>query len=156
MISLIVAYDKNRGIGKDNQLVWKQSADLKRFKDITSGKTLVMGRKTFESIGRPLPNRNNIVLTKTRSEIPGVIVINDIEQITDKDYFVIGGSEIYKLFLDYVDEIYATLIDCEIEADSWFPQIDMSIWNIQNQEFYKKDEKNQHDYTFIKFVRKKI
>jgi dihydrofolate reductase len=156
MISLIVAYDKNRGIGKDNQLVWKQSADLKRFKDITSGKTVVMGRKTFESIGRPLPNRNNIVLTKTRSQIPGVIVISDIEQITEKEYFVIGGSEIYKLFIDYVDEIYATLIDCEIDADSWFPQIDMDNWNIQNQEFYKKDEKNHHDYAFIKFVRKKI
>ena len=156
MISLIVAYDKNRGIGKDNQLVWRQSADLKRFKEITSGKTVVMGRKTFESIGKPLPNRNNIVLTKTRSQIPGVISISDIEQITEKEYFVIGGSEIYKLFIDYVDEIYATLIDCEIDADSWFPQIDMDNWNIQNQEFYKKDEKNQHDYTFIKFVRKKI
>jgi dihydrofolate reductase len=115
-----------------------------------------MGRKTFESIGKPLPNRNNIVLTKTRSQIPGVIVINDIKQITEKEYFVIGGSEIYKLFIDYVDEIYATLIDCEIDADSWFPQIDMNNWNIQNQEFYKKDEKNHHDYTFIKFVRKKI
>jgi dihydrofolate reductase len=156
MISLIVAYDKNRGIGKDNQLVWRQSADLKRFKEITSGKTVVMGRKTFESIGKPLPNRNNIVLTKTRSQIPGVILISDIEQITEEEYFVIGGSEIYKLFIDYVDEIYATLIDCEIDADSWFPQIDMDNWNIQNQEFYKKDEKNQHDYTFIKFVRKKI
>jgi dihydrofolate reductase len=156
MISLIVAYDKNRGIGKDNQLVWRQSADLKRFKEITSGKTVVMGRKTFESIGKPLPNRNNIVLTKTRSQIRGVISISDIEQITEKEYFVIGGSEIYKLFLDYVDEIYATLIDCEIDADSWFPQIDMDNWHIQNQEFYKKDEKNQHDYTFIKFVRKKI
>lgn len=156
MIRLIVAYDRNRGIGKDNQLVWKQSADLKRFKDITSGKTVVMGRKTFDSIGKPLPNRNNIVLTRTKFEIPGVNVITDIEQITDKEYFVIGGSEIYNLFLDRADEIYLTIIDCEIDADCWFPKIDMDIWNIQNQEFYKKDEKNQHDYTFIKFVRKKI
>ena len=155
MIRLIVAYDRNRGIGKDNQLVWKQSADLKRFKDITSGKTVVMGRKTFDSIGKPLPNRNNIVLTRTKFEIPGVNVITDIEQITDKEYFVIGGSEIYNLFLNRADEIYVTIIDCEIDADCWFPKIDMDIWNIQNQEFYKKDEKNQHDYTFIKFVRKK-
>jgi dihydrofolate reductase len=156
MITIIVAYDKNRGIGKDNTLVWKQSADLKRFKELTSNKTVVMGRKTFNSIGKPLPNRKNIVLSRNNLEIPGVENINDINQIKDTDYIVIGGSEIYKLFIDSADEILATLIHCEIDADCYFPQIDMNFWSIQNQEFYKKDEKNQYDYTFIKFVRKKL
>ena len=154
MITIIVAYDKNLAIGKDNQLVWKQSADLKRFKELTLHKTVVMGRKTFESIGKPLPNRTNIVISKTNFDIPGVQVVNSIQDIKENDFVVIGGSEIYKLFIESASVILATLIDCEIDADCHFPQIDMNIWSIENREFHKKDEKNQFDYTFIKFVRK--
>jgi dihydrofolate reductase len=154
MITIIVAFDNNFAIGKDNKLVWKQSNDLKRFKELTLGKTVVMGRKTYDSIGCPLPKRNNIVLSRNKSEIPGVKVINDISQITDTNYCVIGGSEIYKLFIDRADEILATLIDCKIEADSWFPKISYDDWYIYEMKKFSKDEKNQYDYTFIKFLRK--
>lgn len=156
MITIIVAFDNNYAIGEDNKLVWKQSNDLKRFKELTLGKTVVMGRKTYDSIGRPLPNRNNIVLSRSKLEIPGVKIINEISEITETDYCVIGGSEIYKLFIDKADEILVTLIDCEIEADSWFPKIYTNDWSIKEQESFSKDEKNQYDYTFIKYVRKKI
>lgn len=156
MISIIVAYDKNLAIGKDNQLVWKQSNDLKRFKELTTGKTIVMGRKTFESIGKPLPDRKNIVLSRKKIEIPGVEVIDDIDRISDSDYIVIGGSEIYKLFINKVDTIFATEIDCEIDADSWFPSINKQDWNIVFKQKHLKDEKNQYDYEFINFVRKNL
>ncbi len=150
MISIIVAYDKNRAIGKDNKLCWRQSNDLKRFKELTTDKTVVMGRKTFESIGKPLPNRKNIVLTRQRVEIDGVEVvtsISDIKEIKD-DIFIIGGGEIYKLFLDVADRIYATEIDCEIEADTWFPEIGNN-WKIIKSEKNNLDDKNQFNYDFV-------
>ena len=116
MINIIVAYDKNLAIGKDNTLVWRQSADLKRFKELTSGHTVVMGRKTFESIGRPLPNRRNIVITRQDIKIDGVEIINSIDDIKNikEDIFIIGGGEIYKSCLILADRIFATEIDCEM------------------------------------------
>lgn len=150
MISIIVAYDKNRAIGKDNKLCWRQSNDLKRFKELTTDKTVVMGRKTFESIGKPLPNRKNIVLTRQRVEIDGVEVVSSITDIKDikDDIFIIGGGEIYKLFLDVADRIYATEIDCEIEADTWFPEIGNN-WKIIKSEKNNLDDKNQFNYNFV-------
>jgi dihydrofolate reductase len=154
MINIIVAYDRNLAIGKDNTLVWKQSADLKRFKEITTGFPVVMGRKTFESIGRPLPNRRNIVITRQDIKIDGVEIINSIEDIKNikEDIFIIGGGEIYKSCLILADKIYATEIDCEIEADTWFPNIDNS-WKIESVQEFKADEKNQYDYKFINYVK---
>jgi len=153
MISIIVAYDKNKAIGKDNKLCWKQSADLKRFKELTTSKTVVMGRKTFESIGRPLPNRRNIVLTRQDINIDGVEVINSIEDIKniEGDIFIIGGGEIYKSCLILADRIFATEIDCEIEADTWFPDFD---WISESIEKYDADEKNEFNYTFINYVKR--
>jgi dihydrofolate reductase len=150
MISIIVAYDKNRAIGKDNKLCWRQSNDLKRFKELTTDKTVVMGRKTFESIGKPLPNRKNIVLTRQRVEIDGVEVVSSITDIKDikDDIFIIGGGEIYKLFLDVADRIYATEIDCKIEADTWFPEIGNN-WKIIKSEKNNLDDKNQFNYNFV-------
>lgn len=150
MISIIVAYDKNRAIGKDNKLCWRQSNDLKRFKELTTDKTVVMGRKTFESIGKPLPNRKNIVLTRQRVEIDCVEVVSSITDIKDikEDIFIIGGGEIYKLFLDVADRIYATEIDCEIEADTWFPEIGNN-WKIIKSEKNNLDDKNQFNYNFV-------
>ena len=150
MISIIVAYDKNRAIGKDNKLCWRQSNDLKRFKELTTDKTVVMGRKTFESIGKPLPNRKNIVLTRQRVEIDCVEVVSSITDIKDikEDIFIIGGGEIYKLFLDVADRIYATEIDCEIEADTWFPEIG-THWKIIKSEKNNLDHKNQFNYNFV-------
>ena len=152
MISIIVAYDKNIAIGKDNQLCWRQSADLKRFKELTTGKTVVMGRKTFESIGKPLPNRRNIVITRQDIKIEGVEVINSIEEIKniDGDIFIIGGGEIYKKSLILADVILATEINCEIDADTWFPKI-KSTWKKQSSETYSADEKNEFDYNFVTY-----
>lgn len=156
MISIIVAYDKNKAIGKDNRLCWRQSADLKRFKELTTGKTVVMGRKTFESIGRPLPNRRNIVLTRQDINIDGVEVINSIEDIKniEGDIFIIGGGEIYKSCLILADRIFATEIDCEIEADTWFPIFSENDWMIESVDKHNADEKNEFNYSFINYVKR--
>ena len=155
MINIIVAYDKNRGIGKDNTLVWRQSADLKRFKELTTGHTVVMGRKTFDSIGKPLPNRRNIVISRQDIEIEGVEMIKSIEDIKNinEDIFIIGGGEIYKNCLIFADKIYATILDAEIDADTWFVDVDMNDWVTESKEEHKSDEKNQYDYTFINLIR---
>ena len=155
MINVIVAYDKNLAIGKDNTLVWRQSADLKRFKELTTGNTVVMGRKTFESIGKPLPNRKNIVITRQDIQIEGVEIIKSIEEIKniEEDIFIIGGGEIYKSCLIFADRIFATEIDCEIEADTWFVDVDMSEWVVESKSEHKSDEKNQYDYSFINLIK---
>ena len=155
MINIIVAYDKNLGIGKDNTLVWRQSADLKRFKELTTGNTVVMGRKTFESIGKPLPNRRNIVITRQDIQIEGVEIIKSIEEIKniEEDIFIIGGGEIYKSCLIFADRIFATEIDCEIEADTWFIDFNMSEWVVESKSEHKSDEKNQYDYSFINLIK---
>jgi len=154
MINIIVAYDKNLAIGKDNTLVWRQSADLKRFKELTTGHTVVMGRKTYESIGRPLPNRRNIVITRQDIKIDGVEIINSIEDIKNikEDIFIIGGGEIYKSCLILADRVFATEIDCEIEADTWFPKIDHN-WVEESREYGVLDSKNEYNYIFINYVR---
>ena len=155
MINVIVAYDKNLAIGKDNTLVWRQSADLKRFKELTTGNTVVMGRKTFESIGKPLPNRRNIVITRQDIQIEGVEIIKSIEEIEniEEDIFIIGGGEIYKSCLIFADRIFATEIDCEIEADTWFVDVDMIEWVVESKSENKSDEKNQYDYSFINLIK---
>jgi dihydrofolate reductase len=155
MINIIVAYDKNLAIGKDNTLVWRQSADLKRFKELTTGHTVVMGRKTYESIGKPLPNRRNIVITRQDIKIEGVEIIKSIEEIKNikEDIFIIGGGEIYKNCLILADRVFATEIDCEIEADTWFVDVDMNEWIIESKSEHKSDEKNQYDYSFINLIK---
>ncbi len=155
MVSIIVAYDKNRGIGKDNALCWRQSNDLSRFKKLTTGHTVVMGRKTFESIGRALPNRRNIVITRQNLEIPQVEVLNNINNIKEieGEVFIIGGGEIYKNCLILADRIFATEIDCEIDADTYFTEINEEDWKIDFKEFHNKDEKNEYNYTFINYAR---
>lgn len=154
MISIIVAYDKKLAIGKDNTLVWRQSEDLKRFKRLTSGKTVVMGRKTYESIGKPLPNRRNIVISRQNIDIEGVEVINTFDSLNkDEDIFIIGGGEIYKNFIIFADRLYVTEIDCEIEADTWFPEIDLNLWKIESAEKHTSDEMNQFDYNFINYIK---
>jgi dihydrofolate reductase len=156
MISIIVAYDKNKAIGKDNRLCWRQSADLKRFKELTTGKTVVMGRKTFESIGKPLPNRRNIVLTRQDISIDGVEIIKSIDEVKniEGDIIIIGGGEIYKSCLILADKIFATEIDCEIDADTWFQKFSENDWMIENIEKHNADEKNEFNYSFINYVKR--
>ena len=128
MISLIVAHDMNRAIGKSNTLPWSIKEDLRYFSKITRGKTVVMGEKTYESIGKLLPNRTNIILTKDKDyKVEGAVIINDpmeiIELSRTSDVFIIGGGQVYKLFLPYAENLYITKIDLYLEeADTYFPQ----------------------------------
>ena len=154
MINIIVAASLNNVIGKDNKLLWRQSADLKRFKELTTGKTVVMGRKTYDSIGKPLPNRRNIVITRQSIEIPGCEMVNSLEDAIklDNEIFIIGGGEIYQKSIILADKIFFTLIKTEVEGDTYFPVLG-DEWKIESKEDFLKDEKNQFDYQFINYVR---
>ena len=130
MITLIAACSKNRIIGNDNKLIWNVPGDLKRFKELTSGHTILMGRKTYESIGKPLPNRRNIVLSRNTTEINNCLVYSSLIEVLNlykNDLFVIGGGEIYKQCLPYADKIELTYIDKDFEGDTYFPIIDESF-----------------------------
>jgi len=155
MINIIVAHSINRVIGKDNKLIWKQSADLKRFKELTLAKTVVMGRKTYESIGKPLPNRRNVIITRQNIEIPFCEVVNSLEEALklDSEIFILGGGEIYQKSIILADKIFLTKIWTELEGDTYFPEIG-SEWEIESEEFYNKDDKNQFDYSFINLIKK--
>jgi dihydrofolate reductase len=155
MINIIVAHSINRVIGKDNKLIWKQSADLKRFKELTLAKTVVMGRKTYESIGKPLPNRRNVIITRQNIEIPFCEVVNSLEEALklDSEIFILGGGEIYQKSIILADKIFLTKIWTELEGDTYFPEIG-SEWKIESEEFYNKDDKNQFDYSFINLIKK--
>ena len=122
MIKIVVAVSKNNVIGKDNKLLWRQSEDLKRFKSLTLGQKVVMGRKTYESIGKPLPGRDNYVITKSIDKIEGCNILGTLEEVNslEGDIFIIGGGEIYNKFIKIADEIYLTIIDCEVEGDTFF------------------------------------
>jgi dihydrofolate reductase len=155
MINIIVAASLNNVIGKDNKLLWRQSADLKRFKELTTGKTVVMGRKTYDSIGKPLPNRRNIVITRQDIEIPGCEVVNSLEEALklDNEIFIIGGGEIYQKSIILAHKIFLTRIHVEVDGDTYFPQLSYYDWKMEMCESFQKDEKNQFDYQFINYVR---
>ncbi|KKP79773.1 MAG: Dihydrofolate reductase [Parcubacteria group bacterium GW2011_GWB1_35_5] len=155
MISLIAAIGKNNELGKKNALLWNLPADMKHFRETTSGYTVIMGQKTFESIGRPLPNRRNIVLTQDKNfKQEGVEIVyspEEAETLLDKDTenFVIGGGMIYKLFIDKADKLYITHVDAEFsDADTFFPEIIPVVWNETSHEEHTKDSENPFDYTF--------
>lgn len=161
LISLIVAIAKNNAIGKNNQLLWKLSDDLKLFKQLTTGHTIIMGRKTFDSIKRPLPNRKNIVVSRNKNlQLDGVTVVGNlaeaIEQCkSEEEVFVIGGAQLYKLAMHMADKLYMTVVNAHFDdADVFFPEIDMSAWKITEQKHFDKSEKNEFDFDF--FVMKKI
>lgn len=154
MINIIVAASLNNVIGRDNKLIWRQSTDLKRFKELTTGKTVVMGRKTYDSIGRPLPNRRNIIITRQEIEIEGCEVVHSLEDALklDDEIFILGGGEIYKKGIILADKIYLTRILTEVEGDTYFPQLG-DEWKEESKESFFKDEKNQFDFQFINYVR---
>lgn len=153
-IAIVVAISENNGIGKDNQLLWHLPADLKHFKEITTGHAIIMGRKTFDSIGKPLPNRRNIVVTRNKDlKIENVEVVNQlgdaISLCTDeKDVFIIGGAEIYKQALSLCNQIYLTRVHENFEADVFFPEINASEWNETEKITFEPDEKNKLAFTF--------
>ncbi len=153
-LAIIVAISENNAIGKNNQLLWHLPADLKHFKEITTGNTIIMGRKTFDSIGKPLPNRRSIVISRnTNLTIPGVEIVASLEKALelckhDQEAFIIGGAEIYQQALPYATHIYLTRIHQKYEADTFFPAIDPSGWKELNSVTHLADEKNEVAYTF--------
>lgn len=160
ILSIVVAISENNAIGKDNQLLWHLPADLKHFKNITTGHPIVMGRKTYDSIGRPLPNRRNIVITRQHNlELPGVEVVNSVDEAialceAESEVFIIGGAEIYKIAMKHVDRIYLTTVHRVYEADAFFPVLDQKEWLETFKEYHSSDEKNTVAYTFSTLDRK--
>jgi len=161
MISIIVAVSDDWGIGKDNDLLWNISEDLKRFKRLTSGNTVIMGKKTWESLPRrPLPNRKNIVLTDNPAEtIEGAVTAYSIDDALSKcvkseEAFIIGGGSIYRQFMPIADRLYITHVHKKAPADIYFPAIDMNIWKIVEKEEFPASETAAIPYTYIIYERK--
>lgn len=160
MIIMIAAVAENNALGKDNELVWHLPNDFKRFKTLTSGHHIIMGRKTFESFPKPLPNRTHIIITRQKNyQAEGCIIVDSIEKALticpkDEDSFIIGGGEIYTLGLAYTDKIEITRVHSSFEADVYFPEINKKDWELEKNVFNKKDEKHKYDYTYETFIRK--
>ncbi len=160
-ISIIVAFDENRAIGFHNQLPWHLPADLKHFKNITMGHTIVMGRKTYESIGKPLPGRKSVVVTNnTGYWQEGITVVHSIEQAIhdlkdENEIFIIGGAQIFRHALHLATKLYITQIHHKFEADTWFPEINIKEWDQESREDVEPDEKNEWSYSFINYSRRK-
>lgn len=155
-ISLVVAAAKNNVIGKDNQLLWRLPEDMKFFKNVTWGMPVVMGRKTFESLGKPLPGRKNIVITRQNNwTAEGTIAVKSLDDalflvknMDVKEVMVIGGGEIYQMAFEKAKRIYITRVDAEPEGDTYFPAIDPKVWKLVSQKDHEADEKHQFSYSF--------
>lgn len=164
-ISLIVAKARNNVIGKDNRLVWKLSGDLQHFKRTTLGHHVIMGRKTFESMGKPLPGRTSIVITRNKDyQVPSphyvVHSLDDALKIAEKkgleQAFILGGAEIFKQALPLTDEMIITEVDAAPDGDTFFPPVDYSLWEKVSEERRSKNEKNEYNYTFVIYHRKPL
>lgn len=159
-ISIVVVADENNGIGKNNQLLCHLPADLKHFKNLTTGNTVIMGRKTFDSIGKPLPNRKNVVIThQANLVIEGCEVVQSLQEAIQSaaqntDVCIIGGAEIYNQSLELTDTIYLTRIHHEFDADAFFPPINSNIWEQTSNEKHEVDDKNKYDYSFTTYIRR--
>lgn len=161
-LAIIVATDRQGLIGKDNDLPWRLSADLGYFKRVTMGKPLIMGRRTHESIGRPLPGRKNIILTSdSQYQAQGCTVCHSLQQALIEcgdasEAMVMGGASLYEQFLNQADKLYLTLVDTQLEGDTWFPDWDKAQWQQLSREDHQADEKNEYPYSFIVYQRKSI
>lgn len=156
--SIVVAIAENYAIGKDNKLLWHLPKDLKHFKDITTGGTVIMGRKTYDSVGKPLPNRRNIIITRQQIEIAGCEVVNSIQAALDlcrdqQEVFIVGGAEIYKQAMPLTDKIYLTIVHENFEGDTYFPEIKEDIWKETERTDHDADEKNPLPFSFITLER---
>jgi dihydrofolate reductase len=153
---MIVAASKNNVIGRDGDMPWRLSADLKHFKALTFGHTIIMGRKTWESIGRLLPGRTTVIVTRqTDFIVDGAIVVNSFEDALsatdDEQPFVVGGAEIYRIALPMVNKLYLTRVHAEIDGDTWLPEIDFKQWETVSESAHQADAKNSHDCSFIEY-----
>ena len=161
MITIIAAIDLNNGIGKNNQLIWHLPADLKRFKSKTTGHHIIMGRKTFESLGKPLPHRTTIVISRNNHfKVPdSCILVNSLAKALaispkESEIFIIGGAEIYLEAMPIAEKLEITLVHHTFEVDAYFPKIDLNFWKEITRENFKADEKNKFDYSFVTYLRK--
>ena len=160
MISLIVAASTNNVIGADGDLPWRLSDDLKRFKAVTMGKPIIMGRLTWESIGRPLPGRQNIVVTRqTGYGAEGCDVVASVDEALEAagaapEVMVIGGGDIYRQLLPRAGRVYLTRVEAEVDGDTFFPELDDSEWELVSSEAHEADDKNAHAFTFMTFERR--
>ncbi|CAA0188280.1 Dihydrofolate reductase [Tenacibaculum maritimum] len=164
MVTIIAAIAENNALGKNNDLIWHLPADLKRFKKVTSGHHILMGRNTFESIGKPLPNRTTIIITRNSDYFKeGCLIASSIEEAldfakADSNIFIIGGEQIYKQALknDLVDKLDITIVHQSFEAGVFFPKIDLNTWEETTREYFKADKNNDYDYSFVSYIRKRI
>tara|TARA_R110001632_G_scaffold176774_1_gene296526 strand:+ start:5385 stop:5870 length:486 start_codon:yes stop_codon:yes gene_type:complete len=160
MITMIAAAAENNALGKDNELVWHLPDDFKRFKKLTSGHHIIMGRKTWESFPRPLPNRTHVVITRnTAYKAEGAVIVHDMADALafakeDPNTFIIGGGEIYKIGLDYATHIELTRVHGDYEADAFFPSFDPEHWKLQTSEFHDKDENHEVGFTYETWIKK--
>lgn len=161
MITIIAAIGRNNELGKNNDLIWYLPADLKRFKKITTGHTIIMGRNTFESIGKPLPNRRSIIITRNKAyQQEGCEVVYSLEEAIqlikgEEAAFIIGGAQIYKEIIekDLADQLDITKVDDDFEADVFFPSINKEVWKEVSREDFLPDEKNNYRYSFLKYTK---
>ncbi len=155
ILSLILAVSENGFIGRDNRLPWHLPADLKHFRALTLGKPIIMGRRTYESLGRPLPERRNILLTRDPGyQAPGCVCVHSVEAALQAaepapEVMIIGGAEIYRQFLPRADRLYVTLVHREVEGDARFPPLAEGIWELRSRSDHPPDEKNPYAYSFL-------
>ncbi|MHC2993313.1 dihydrofolate reductase [Pontibacter sp. HJ8] len=162
MIAIVVAIADNHVIGKDNQLIWHLPADLRHFKQKTMGHPMIMGRKTFDSIGKPLPGRTTIIVTRQQNfEAAGCLVAHTVQEAIDmgreldtEQVSIVGGAEIYKQAMPFVDTLYLTRVHHTFEGDTYFPELPEKEWQQISAEHHESDEKNRYSYSFIELRRK--
>ncbi|QDP84690.1 dihydrofolate reductase [Chryseobacterium sp. SNU WT5] len=161
MITIVVAMGLDNEIGADNQLLWHLPTDLKHFKELTSEHPIIMGRKTYESIGKPLPNRTNIVVSRKKDWFEeGILIVGSIKEAIkfakkiNEDIFIIGGGNIYEQTLELTDKLEVTLVKANLKADVFFPKINAKIWEKRDEICHEKDEKNEYDFCFQTYERK--
>jgi dihydrofolate reductase len=151
--------DIQQAIGLGKELPWRLPADLAYFKKTTMDHTILMGRKTYESIGKPLPNRTNVILTQNKDyQAEGCLIVHSVEeaveQFKNEEIFVIGGAEVFQLFMSLVDRMYITLIEREFKADTYFPEFDIDDWELVSSEDGINDDKNPYDYSFLIYTKR--
>ena len=162
-ITMIAAAAENNAIGKDNDLLWHLPHDFKRFKQLTTGHPIIMGRKTFESFPDTLPNRTHIIITRDKSyrtESPDCVVVNSLEEAFEtlgenEESFIIGGGDIYSLAMPYADVIELTRVHHSFEADAFFPEIEDKDWELVREEIHPRDEKHSYDFTYLTYHRRR-
>lgn len=160
IVSLVAALDENRLIGSDNGMPWYLPADFRHFKKITMGKPVIMGRKTFESIGKPLPGRQNIVISRSGFVAEGVFSVDSIDAALKlvaniDEVMIIGGANIYQQMIGLADRLYLTHVNAVCEGDAWFPELVLSEWDITNETKVESDEKNNFSFRIVSYERKK-